>query len=227
MVREAGILALREKRDKISMKDLNEAYDRVAFGMKSNIILTEKEKIWTAYHEAGHAIISYLKHPTNDVIKATIIPTRGALGFVSQRPIEEMHSSNREHLLASIKVSLGSYAAESIQFGTTSSGVGGGVGSDFYSAMQIAHNMVWRFGMGKSGLIGDFHAMSTRSDIPLLSQKTIETLDHDVQHILQSCLSEVTDTLNQHRSLLDTFAQALINIFKQFNLTPASRPQVL
>src|SRR3990167_5462569 len=68
MVREAGLIALREHRDTISMKDLSEAYDRVTFGLKANIILTEKEKLWIAYHEAGHAVIAYLTHPTNDEI---------------------------------------------------------------------------------------------------------------------------------------------------------------
>ncbi|MBI3602067.1 MAG: AAA family ATPase [Candidatus Omnitrophica bacterium] len=236
MVREASILALRDKRDQITMKDLNTAYDRVAFGMKSNVILTEKEKVWTAYHEAGHALIAYLTHPTNDVIKATIIPHRGALGFVSQRPTEELHSSNREHLLANIKVALGSYAAETIKFGTTSSGVGGGPGSDFDSAMRTAHSMVWSLGMGKSGLIGDFHSL-TKNNMVLISEKTKETLDHDVQVILQSCLKEVTAILNDKRELLDTFAQELMAkseleyeeieaIFQKFNAKPASRPTV-
>lgn len=238
MVREASILALRDKRDKLTMKDLNAAYDRVAFGLKSNLILTDKEKLWTAYHEAGHAIIAYLKHPSNDVIKATIIPHKGALGFVSQRPNEELHSSNREHLLANIKVAIASYAAETIQFGSTSSGVGGGPGSDFYSAMQIAHGMVWRLGMGKSKLIGDFHSLASRSgEYSLISEKTKETLESDVQDILQTALQEVTDTLLKHRDVLDAFAQELMAkgeleyddieaIFQRFGLTPASRPKV-
>ncbi len=237
MVREASILALRDKRDKITMKDLNEAYDRVQFGMRSNVVLTEKEKTWTAYHEAGHALIAYLLHPSNDVIKATIIPHRGALGFIYQRPSEEMHSTNREYLLANIKVSIGSYAAELMKFGTSSSGVGGAVGSDFYSAMQMAHAMVWRYGMGKSGLIGDFHSLLSRpyNNIMFLSEKTKEILDNDVQDILQTCLKEVTTVLNNNKELLDTFAQELMAkgeleyddieaIFQKFNIRPASRP---
>src|SRR6185295_1918320 len=101
-----------------------------------------------------HALIAYLEHPTNDIIKASIVPRKGNLGFVSQRPIEELHSANKEHLLANIKVSLASYAAEKIKFGSTSSGVGGSAGSDFHTATQIAHAMAWSLGMGKSGMIG-------------------------------------------------------------------------
>ncbi len=234
LVREAGLIALRDHRQVINNKDLSEAYDRVTFGLKANITLSDKEKLWTAYHEAGHAVIAYLTHPTNDVIKATIIPHKGSLGFIYQRPAEELHSLNKEHLLANIKVSLASYAAENIKFGATSSGVGGGSGSDFDTAMRIAHNMVWRVGMGKSGLIGDFHAAVTPSGHSLLSEKTREMLDNDVQNILQSCLNEVRDILNSKRTLLDDFAQELIKkedleydeivaIFDRHGLKPASR----
>lgn len=227
MVREAGLLALRESRDTINMKDLSQAYDRVTFGLKANIVLNDKEKLWTAYHEAGHAVIAYLLHPTNDVIKATIVPHKGSLGFIFQRPTEETFLSNRDLLLANIKVNLASYAAEKIKFGLTSSGVGGGNSSDFANATRIATAMVWQFGMGKSGLIGDFTASP-------LSEKTKETLDNDVQDILQTCLKEVTDILTKNKELLDYFAQQLIKsgeleydeiiaIFMQFGLQPASR----
>jgi cell division protease FtsH len=219
------------------MKDLSEAYDRVIFGLRSNVALTQDEKVWTAYHEAGHAVIAYLTHPTNDVIKATIIPHRGALGFVSQRPVEEMHTSNRDILLANIKVSLASYAAEMIKFGKTSSGIGGGAGTDFDHAMRIAHTMVWRYGMGKSGLIGDFGALSSPYGNSFVSEKTKEILDGDVQDILQSCLREVTDILTQRKDLLEYFAQELVKkqeleydeivaIFDKFGLTAASRAQL-
>jgi len=210
MIRESGLIALRDKRQMINNKDLSEAYDRVSFGMKSNIKLTKGEKIWTAYHEAGHAVIAYLKHPTNDVIKATIIPHKGSLGFISQRPVEERHSSNKDHLLASIKVSVASYVAETMKFGTTSSGVGGGQGSDFDTAMRIGKAMVWQYGMGKSGLIGDFMAMTNAQGDPMISEKTKEILDTDVQDILQSCIKEVKEILSENKGLFEDFAQKLL-----------------
>ena len=238
MVREAGLIALRDSRSQITMKDLSVAYDRVTFGLKSNIILTPEEKRWTAYHEAGHAVIAYLTHPTNDVIKATIIPHKGSLGFIFQRPTEELHSSNREHLLANIKVSLASYAAERMIFGSTSSGVGGSPCSDFGRAMNTAHRMVWNYGMGASGLMGDFESAALMSwsgnGANGLSEKTRETLDQDVQTILQSCLQEVDQILKDKREILEHFAQELLkkeelefdeieDIFKKFGLQAASR----
>ncbi len=235
MVREAGLIAMRDGRATITNKDLSTAYDRVMFGMKSNITLTAKEKQWTAYHEAGHAVIAYLCHPTNDVIKATIIPHKGMLGFVSQRPVEELHSKRKEDLLAEIKVALGSYAAELMKFGSTSAGVGGGPGSDFHTAMTYAYAMVYHYGMGASGLIGDFGSMVHSGPFggsSILSEQTKARLEQDVQDILQSCLKEVKETLSRNRDLFEDFAQRLlqkeeleydeiVQIFDNYGIRPA------
>ncbi len=235
MVREAGLIALRDKSDIISNKNLSEAYDRIAFGMKSNIILSEKEKMQTSYHETGHAVIAYLLHPTDDVIKATIIPRRGALGFVSHRPPEEYHGLLKDHYLAEIKVLIASYVVEKIKFGMTSDGVGGGPGSDFYHAMINAYTMVWHWGMGRSGLIGDFGALMPNSWYrgEYVSEKTKEILDRDVQEILQTCLKEVEGIISKHWDVIEYFARELLKkeeleydeiqaIFDQFDLRPIS-----
>lgn len=229
MVREAGLISLREKRESVSFKDLSMAYDRVIFGAKSNLILNEKDKEWVAYHEAGHAIIGYLLHPTDDVIKATIIPHKGALGFVAPISKEEVNIRSREHYLAEIKVDIASYAAEKIKYGTTGSGVSG----DFQTALSIAHNMVWNWGMGRSGFLGYIDQMVSSYGANYISDKTKERLDEDVQEILHSSLTEVTEVLLKNRSLLDYFAQELIKkgeleydeieaIFSKFNLKPTS-----
>ncbi|MBI4309200.1 MAG: AAA family ATPase [Candidatus Omnitrophica bacterium] len=210
MVREAGLIAARNKNEKIALKDLSEAYDRISFGLKSNLVITDEEKKWTSYHEAGHAIIGYLLRTDEDVIKATIIPRKGSLGYVYSRPSEEKYTSDKDQLMADIKVSLGAYAAERIKFGTTSSGVGGSRGSDFGQAMSVAHHMVWSLGMGKSGLLGDFHTMNTAYGQPFISEKTKETLDADMQDILQTCLKEVAAILTEKKDLLEYFAQELL-----------------
>jgi cell division protease FtsH len=204
MVREAGIIALRDRRNTINMKDLSEAYDRVTFGNKSNILMNEEDKKWTAYHESGHAIMAYLIHPKDDVVKATIIPRKGAIGFVSHQPREEHYSHNREYYLAQIKICIASYVAEDLTYHSTSSGVGGGAGSDFNTALNIARNMVWSFGMGKTGYIGDYRYLHDYSRI--VSEKTREVLEGDVQDILQTCLKEVRDILTEHKELLAYFA---------------------
>ena len=237
LVREASLIALRDSRDTINMKDLSAAYERVSFGQKSNIVLTDKEKLSTAYHETGHAIIYYLVHPTDDVMKATIIPRAGALGYVFARPAEELHCKDREHILAEIKVSIASYAVEKRKFGTTTSGVGGSARSDFHAALRYAHAMVWNYGMGKSGLIGDFYALtSNKFGAHFLSEKTKEILDNDTQDILQTCLKDVDKIISENWAAVEQFAQELYKkeeleydeieaIFNQFGLKPVLRAE--
>jgi cell division protease FtsH len=233
MIREAGLIALRDKRDHINSKDLSDAYDRVLYGAKSNTILSAAEKEWVAYHESGHAIIGYILHPTDDVIKATIIPRKGALGFVAPRPREEVHIRKKEWFEAQIKVLLASYAAETIKYGTT----GSGVSSDFQMAMGLAHAMVWQYGMGKSGRLGNWDDLITQGGQSFISEKTKEVLNDDVQAILQQCLVEVSGILNNNRQLLDYFAQELLSkgeleydeieaIFQKFGIKPTSRPSL-
>jgi len=231
MIREAGLISLRDKRDHINNKDLSDAYDRILYGAKNNTILSPAEKEWVAYHEAGHAIIGYMLHPTDDVIKATIIPRKGALGFVAPRPREEVHIRKKEWFQAQIKVLLASYAAETIKYSTT----GSGVSADFQMAMEFAQSMVWQYGMGKSGRIGNWQHLVGAYGQSFISEKTKETLDEDVQSILQECLLEVASILNTNRQLLDYFAQELLAkgeleydeieaIFQKFGIKPTSRP---
>ena len=109
--------------------------------------------------------------------------------------------------------------------------------SDFYVAMRYAKKMVWSLGMGKSGLIGDFQALSERG-VDLVSEKTKEMLNADVQDILQTCLREVEEVLNKNRELFDFFAQELyqkedleydqiLDIFQRFGVRPAKLPSIL
>ena len=234
VIREASLIAARDSRQEITMKDMSEAYDRVVFGMKSNIVLNDKEKLWTAYHEAGHAIIGYLLHPTDDIIKATIIPRKGYLGMVARRPIEELYAPDKEELLADIKVMIAAYVAEKTKFGITTHGVGGSPGSDFYNAIRTARTMVYSLGMGKSGYVGDFTATRDYYGSMQISEKTKEALDNDVQEILQSCIKEVEEILVRHKDLLDEFSQELYKreeleyddierIFKKYGLKRAMR----
>jgi cell division protease FtsH len=208
MVREASLIAVRNNHEKTSMKDLSEAYDRVEFGFKSGLLLSDKEKVWVAYHEAGHAIIAYFLHTTTDVVKATIIPRKGFLGYAHPVPREEIHINTKDQLLAEIKTSLASYVAEKLKFGTT----GSGVSADFEKAFKIAHNMVYRWGMGNSGIIGNFYAqgMYHPNSGHNISEYTKKELDLDVQKILNTCLKEVEDILTKEIDLLEYFAQELL-----------------
>jgi len=229
IVREAALFAVRNNRQSIMMKDIDDARERIALGIKRRIKISEKEKLQTAYHEAGHAIVTYMLVPTKDVFKITVTP-RGHTGGVTWVPErEETFVEDQKQLLNEIKICLGAYAAEKIKLGFTTSGVG----SDFANALYTAHNMVWRMGMGKSGLIGDFHALDFYRRVggtSHISEETKARLDNDTQEIMHSCLKEVTELLVKEEPLLERLAKELtakdeLNydeieaIFKEFNKT--------
>jgi cell division protease FtsH len=207
LVRESALIAVRHKKSLITMKDIDDARERIALGIKRRIKLRQEEKWQTAYHEAGHAIITYLLVPTQDVFKITITP-RGHTGGVTWTPErEEIFIRDQSKLLGEIKTSLGSYAAEKLKLGITTAGVD----MDFQQALYIAHNMAWRWGMGKSGMIGNFHVLDPFTQGPLyVSEETKARLDNDVQEIMQTCLKEVQELLQKEEPLLERLAKELI-----------------
>jgi len=201
IIKEASIICLRNKRDVITHKDLSEAMERIDLGIKHRKHMTKEEKRLVAYHEAGHLITLYLLHPTDDVFKASIISRRGALGVVHHQPREEIFTSNKERLMANIKVSMAGYLAEKLTFGTTSDGVL----SDFHNAMRIAHVMVWRLGMdGKH--MGDFTAIPDNQ----LSENLKNELNQETQRLFQECVAETETLLRDETQLLNRFASELL-----------------
>lgn len=207
LVREAALITVRNKHDLITMKEIDEARERIALGIKRRIKLRDEEKWQTAYHEAGHAIATYLLVPSQDVFKITITP-RGHTGGVTWTPEkEETMIRDEKKLLGEIKTLVGSFAAEKIKLGFTTAGVD----MDFQQALFNAHNMVWRWGMGKSGVIGNFHVLERGGGASLMLSETLKSrLDADVQDILQTCLKEVTELLQKHEKLLDRLSAELV-----------------
>ena len=241
LIREAALIAVRNKKQEISIKEISEAYDRVEMGIKHRVVFVESERWKIAFHEAGHAIAMYFLAPHKDVFKATILARGGALGFVMPQPREEIHVRTRDQYLGDIKVSLGSYAAEKLKLGITTSGVS----QDFSSAMWVAHRMVWEWGMGKAGLVGDYaqlgafnrsYGIFRGESVSYLSEKVKEQLNYEVQEILQECYREVLDLLKKEDALLQRFAQELMlkeelnydeieAIFKEFGKTRPPMPE--
>ena len=156
----------------------------------------------TAYHEAGHLVITYLCHPLNDVFKASIIERGNVLGVVHSVPREEVHAPDFDSVFATIKVALAGYAAEKLKFKTTTIGVS----SDFTNAMQRAHDMVWRLGMGSSGLVGDYAQIPEHQ----LSEDVKRKLNEDTQKLMDRAMREVEQTLRAEEGVLDRFAAELL-----------------
>lgn len=202
IVKEAALISTRNGKDVVGSKEISEAIERIDLGTKSRITVNPREKEMTAYHETGHLITTYLLHPRSDVFKASIIPRKSSLGVVHPTPIEEWHTWSVDSLLADIKVCLSGYAGEKIKFGTTSNGVS----SDFKKAMLIAHQMVWKFGMGPTGLVGDYSAIPANE----LSEETKNRLNKDTDLLIKQCLKDVEDLLRKEHEVFERFAHELL-----------------
>lgn len=203
IVREAALIAVRNNKEIISMQEIYDARERIVLGLKRRNRYSQEEKEKVAYHEAGHAVVTYLAAPFRDVFKVSIIP-RGRTGGVSWSPEkEEMSFQDKNHLLANIKVSLGSYAAEKIKYGVTGTGMYG----DFNNATRLAYWMVWSLGMGKSGHIGDFN-----SDIfkHRWAPYFYKDLDEDADSIMKECLNEAEELLRRNWVIVDDMVRLLI-----------------
>lgn len=202
IVKEAALISTRKKKETIGYREISEAMERIELGIKHKRKMTDQEREMVAYHESGHLVSLYILHPTDDVFKASIISRRTALGVVYHQPREEIFTNSRERLLANIKVALAGYIAEKIRFGVTSDGVA----SDFKNAMSIAHIMVWSYGMGLSGYMGDYSIVPESQ----LSESVKEALNQETNQILRKCAKEVEELLIKEKTILDRFAKELL-----------------
>ncbi|MBI3321763.1 MAG: AAA family ATPase [Candidatus Omnitrophica bacterium] len=213
IVKESALIATRNRHALITYRDLSEALERVDLGFKIHQRLNPDERRRVAYHEAGHLITTYLLHPTDDVFKASIVSRRGGThGVVYHVPREELKLASRDRIVGNIKVALAGYVAEKLKCGSTSDGVS----SDFQHAMETAHQMVWRLGMGANGFIGDYTVLleSWRfrggGSSDQLSDGVKEKLNNETYRILQECVKDVEEMLRREEALLERFKDELL-----------------
>ena len=148
MVNEAALLAARGGGDKVTMAHLDQAKDKVMMGAeRRSMIITDKEKEVTAYHEAGHALVAILLPKTDPIHKVTIIPRGRALGLTMQLPTEERHTHSKKYLINRICILLGGRSAESLVFDDITTGAG----NDIEQATTLARKMVCEWGMSGMG----------------------------------------------------------------------------
>jgi cell division protease FtsH len=220
IVNEAALISLRDKRNSVIKKDLNEARERIALGIKLRIKMTKAEKLRVAYHEAGHLLVTYLLVPSKDVFKATIIPRGKAGGATWMVEREELLSRDKFALLGEIKIAFAGYLVEKMKFGITSTGVD----ADFKEATLLAHNMAWCWGMGKSGHVGNFEPTETGR---YMWAGLHGELDADAKDIIHECMAESEDALKKNWDIVDRLATTLFEkeeiefdeiecIFKEF-----------
>ncbi len=214
MVNEAALLAARQNAEKVTMNHLEQAKDKVMMGTeRRSMIITEKEKEITAYHEAGHALVAKLLPGADPLHKVTIIPRGRALGLTMQLPMDEKHTYARGYLLNNLRIFLGGRVAEELIFNEITTGAG----NDIERATEMARKMVCEWGM--SEVMGPLTFGKKEEQIFLgreiaqhrdYSEATAVRIDDEVKKLVVGAKEEVTTLLTENLAALKALAKALL-----------------
>lgn len=216
LVNEAALLAVRRKKNRVTMKEFEEAVERVIAGLeKKNRLINEEERKIVAYHEVGHALVALSLPGTDPVKKISIVP-RGiaALGYTMQVPTEDRFLMKKTELLNRIASLLGGRAAEELVFGDISTGAH----NDLARATDIARSMVKEYGMSekvgqvyfakeKQPMFLNVPGMETRGDY---SEAMAQLIDQEVKEIINTQYDKAKGILKEKRDALDKGAQLLL-----------------
>jgi len=216
LVNEAALLAARKNRRMVTMRDFEDAKDKVMMGAeRRSMVMSEDEKKLTAYHEGGHALVALLVPAADPVHKATIIPRGRALGMVMQLPEADRYSLNFEQMTSRLAIMMGGRVAEELIFGKDK--ITSGASSDIQAATGLARSMVTRWGYSdKLGLVayGDNqeevflgHSVSRTQNV---SEETANIIDAEVKRLVNDGYSEAKRILTEKLDDLHTVAKALL-----------------
>lgn len=212
MLNEAAIHAAREGKQKISMDDIEEAATKVKLGPEKKRLQSDADKKLTAYHEAGHAIVSHFLPHTDPVHRISIVSRGMALGYTLIPPAKDKLHETKTHLLEQVAVMMGGRAAEELAFGEITTGAA----NDFDQATNIAKAMVVEFGMSSLGPINFGPTMDitewgkTYMEQTTVSQEMLGKIDAEVKKIITDAYDQAATTLKENRKKLDRVAEALI-----------------
>jgi cell division protease FtsH len=215
LVNEAALLAARRNHDKVVSADFDDAKDKVMMGTeRRSLVITEKEKETTAYHEAGHALVARLVPGTDPVHKVTIVPRGRALGLTSYLPEDERHTYSRDYLEGRMAFMLGGRVAEKLVFDQLTTGAG----NDLERATDLARRMVCEWGM--SDLMGPLTFGKKQEEIFLgreisqhrdYSEHTAQLIDGEVKRIVVEAEEKATRLLRENLNKLKVIAVALLD----------------
>ena len=236
VLNEAALLTAREKKEIIDRKIMDEAIDRVVAGpQKKTRLMSENEKLITAYHEGGHALVAAALPNTDPVHKITIMPRGRALGYTMVLPDEDKYSNTRNQMLDQLAYMLGGRAAEELVFHDPTTGAS----NDIEKATQVARAMVTQFGMNEK--LGAIKYGSTGQDVflgrDLMHQKDYSeaiaaVIDEEIRSLIENAHLEAFKILENNRAVLDDLVLALLEketlnkeeiaeIFSKLKLHPA------
>lgn len=214
LVNEAALLAARRNSDSVTMKDLENAKDKVMMGTeRRSLIISEKEKRTTSYHEAGHVLVAKYTPEADPVHKVTIIPRGRALGVTTYLPMDEKHTYSKEYLEAMIAYAMGGRAAEKLVFNEYTTGAS----NDIERATSLARKMVCEFGMSEK--LGPITYGNKQEEVFLgkelhehknYSETTQIIIDDEVKKIVQAGMDRATKVLTDNLDVLHRLSLILL-----------------
>jgi len=227
LINEAALFAARESKRVVSMDEFEKAKDKIMMGAeRRSMVMSEKEKLNTAYHEAGHAIVGYIVPDHDPVHKVTIIPRGMALGVTMYLPEEDKYSISKEKLESNISSLYGGRLAEEMTLGPN--GVTTGASNDIERATEIARNMVTKWGL--SDKLGPLTYSEDEGEVFLgrsvtqqkhVSPETAKLIDIEIRTIIDRNYQRAKDILKKHKKELDAMADALMKY------ETIDRPQII
>jgi cell division protease FtsH len=216
LVNEAALFAARANRKLVSMEEFERAKDKILMGAeRRSMVMSDKEKLNTAYHEAGHAIVGVNLPEHDPVYKVTIIPRGRALGVTFFLPEEDRYSYSKQRLQSQIASLFGGRIAEELAFGPDA--VTTGAANDIERATNLARNMVTKWGL--SDRLGPLTYTEEAGEVFLgrsvtqhkqVSDETAHVIDVEVRRVIDTAYNRARDILVTNRDKLDAMAQALI-----------------
>ncbi len=214
MVNEAALLAARGNKQKISMKEFEDAKDKILMGVeRKSLLISEEEKKLTAYHESGHVLVSKSLPGMDPIHKVTIIPRGMALGLTQALPIDERRTYSKTYCLNQLAFMLGGRAAEKVMLGDLSTGAG----NDIEKATKLARKMVCEWGMSER--LGPLTYGEKQEEIFLgreigmhrdYSEETAREIDEEVKKIVEEAENLAMGVINKNLEKLRNLAETLL-----------------
>lgn len=213
LVNEAALLAAKLDKKEVTMDEFDIAKDKVLMGPeRKNVLISDKEKKITAYHESGHAIVAKLLPNSDPVHKVSIIPRGMALGVTQQLPEGDRYTYDKEYLLTRIAVLMGGRAAEEVILNTITTGAG----NDIEKATEIARKMVCDWGMSSLGPISfseEGEEVFLGRDMGIkktYSEDTAKLIDKEIQRIVTDGYEKAVEIITNNKDKMDKMAQTLL-----------------
>ncbi|MEO0084291.1 MAG: ATP-dependent zinc metalloprotease FtsH [candidate division WOR-3 bacterium] len=214
MVNEAALLAARRNRNEVTMQDFEDAKDKVLMGVeRKSLLISENEKKWIAYHEAGHTLVSKLIPGTDPIHKVTIIPRGQALGVTQQLPLDDRKIYSKTYCVNQLTVMLGGRAAEELEFNDISTGAR----DDINRATELARKMVCEWGMSEK--LGPLTLGKRDEEIFLgremglhrnFSEQTAQLIDSEIKRFVDDAHKNALRLLKDNIEKLRKLAQKLL-----------------